>query len=73
MPYVKKRETLFASVARLLKGYGNATEIGTALGKTDKTARARLGKPEDLTLGELRMLSMRLHIPKEEIVNAIKW
>lgn len=72
MPYIK-REKLFGAVARLLKGYGTASEIGTALGRTDKTARARLDKPEDLTLGELRMLSMRLHIPKEEILGAIKW
>ncbi len=73
MPYVKKREALFAAVGRLLKGYATAAEIGTALGRTDKTARARLGKPEDLTLGELRTLSMRLHIPKDEIMEAIKW
>lgn len=73
MPYVKKREALFAAVGRLLKGYASTAEIGTALGKTDKTARARLGKPEDLTLGELRLLSLRLHIPKEEILSAIKW
>lgn len=72
MPYIKK-EKLFDAVARTLKGYANASEIGAALGKSYQTARARLDKPEDLTLGELRMLSMRLHIPKEEIMNVIKW
>lgn len=72
MPYVK-REALFAPVARLLRGYSSTANIAAAIGKTHKTALSRLESPENLTLGELRMLSMRLHIPKEEIVNAIKW
>ena len=68
------KEALFAAVARLLKGYASVTEIAAAMGKkSPKTARSRLVNPQDLTLGELRTLSMRLHIPKEEIVNAIKW
>ena len=60
-------------VARLLKGYASMGEIAAALGKSANTATARIKRPEDLTLGELRRLSMRLHIPKEEIVNSIKW
>lgn len=72
MPYIKK-EKLFDAVARTLKGYGNASEIGTAIGKSYQTARARLNKPEELTLGELRLLSLRLHIPKEDLMNAIRW
>ena len=72
MPYIKK-DKLFDAVTRTLKGYGNASEIGVAIGKSYQTARARLNKPEELTLGELRLLSLRLHIPKEEILSAIKW
>lgn len=73
MPRTLNREPLFMPVARTLKGYGNASEIGTAIGKSYQTARARLNKPEELTLGELRLLSLRLHIPKEELISAIKW
>ena len=72
MPHIK-REKLFDAVTRTLKGYGNASEIGTAIGKSYQTARARLNNPQDLTLGELRLLSLRLHIPKEDLMNAIKW
>lgn len=73
MPRVLNRPKPFEAVARLLKGYAKASEIGTALGKSYQTARMRLDKPEDLTLGELRLLSLRLHIPKEELISAIKW
>lgn len=72
MPHIK-REKLFDAVTRLLKGYAKASEIGEALGKSYQTAKERLDNPQDLTLGELRTLSMRLHIPKEEIMNVIKW
>lgn len=73
MPRVKTAGPLFAAVARVLKGYGSTTEIAAAMEKSVPTATARIKRPEDLTLGELRRLSMRLHIPKEEIVNSIKW
>lgn len=68
-PYFKKP---FESVARLLKGYGNASDIGTAIGKSYQTGRARLNRPEELTLGELRLICYRMHIPWEEILGNMK-
>lgn len=73
MPRVKTAEPLFAAVARVLKGYANMTEIAAAMERSVPTASARIKRPEDLTLGELRQLSHRLHIPKEELIGAVKW
>ena len=72
MPHIRK-ETQFESVARLLKGYASAPQLADKLGCSANKVRSRLDHPEDLTLGELRTLSMRMHIPKEEILSAIKW
>lgn len=73
MPRVKTASVPFAGVSRLLRGYANAVEIADKLGKSYGTAKSRLDNPENLTLGELRRLSMRLHIPKEELMEEIKW
>lgn len=73
MPYTRTIKLPLIELSRLLKGYANADEIGSAIGKTEKTARARLKTPTDITLGELIALSRRLHIPKDEIMGAIKW
>lgn len=69
-PYFKPP---FERLSRLIKGYSSAREIADKLGVCYETARTRLKHPETLTLKELREISIKLHIPKEELMEAIKW
>ena len=73
MPYIKTPEKPFARVARLLRGYGTPPVIAEKIKASPQTMRRRLDNPADLTLGELRTISMNMHIPKEEIIAAITW
>lgn len=73
MPKVKTQEVPFAKIARLIRGYASVTDVAECLGVCYATAKARQDKPETLTLGELRDISRRLHIPKQEIMEAITW
>lgn len=73
MPFVKQREKSFARLSRLLRGYAKTAELAAALDRSFPTAKARLDHPEDLTLGELKKASQRLHIPVEEIRATITW
>lgn len=73
MPYVKPREVPFAKVARTFKGYLNVTSLAASIGMSHQTMSRRLSHPEEFTLRELRELSIKNHIPKEEIINSITW
>ena len=73
MPYIKKQAP-FAALGRIIKGYdGTATVLAEKLGCCYNTASSRLADPGELTLNELRKISQRLHIPVEEIRQAIVW
>ena len=72
MPYIKRTETPFIKVRRLLLGYElDATALARVLGCAYNTAKARLDNPENLTLRELDLISTRGHIPVEEIRSAL--
>lgn len=74
MPYLKQRPAPFAEMRRLLLGYElDGTALGPIIGRTSKTARARLKNPGDLTLSELADICKRAHIPADEIRAAIKF
>ena len=63
-----KSEVPFVKVQRLIKGYGiSAAELGRILDVSEPTARNRMKKPEDLTLGELWKICQRGHIEMAEI------
>ena len=47
-------------------------ELGTIIGKGAQTASERLKNPDTLTLGELKRLARKLHIPVEDIRAAIE-
>lgn len=58
----------------MLNGYAKYTgiSIGRALGVCENTGRARLSKPETLTIGELKRLCKTYDISQDEILGAIK-
>lgn len=47
-------------------------ELGAIIGKGAQTASERLKNPDTLTLGELKRLARKLHIPVEDIRAAIE-
>lgn len=68
----KKRDKLLV----LLNGYAagkSRDELGTIIGKGAQTAGTRLHDPDTLTVGELKKLARNLHIPVEELRNAITY
>lgn len=72
MPYIKRREVPFAKVKRLLLGYElDATALADVLGVSYNTARARLDRPETMTLADLDRVCKAGHVPMEEIRAAI--
>ena len=74
MPYLKPRETPFAEVARLLKGYDlKGPSLAAVLACGEQKARSRLQNPGDLTLAELARICRNAHIPADELRNAIKF
>ena len=72
MPYIKT-DVDFIEMRRLIKGYVTAPDLAKVIEKSAPTARDRLNNPEMLTLGELKKISQRLHIPKDELFRAIRW
>lgn len=72
MPYIPKKKE-FEKVARLIKGCATPPQVAEKMGVSPATARARLNNPEDLTLGELKRLCQRLHIPLDDLRQAITW
>ena len=73
MPRVKLHEIPFERLARLIRGYASTKELAEKMQFSYGTANARLHRPETITVGELRDISRRLHIPKEEIMEALTW
>ena len=80
MPRTKfgMRQPPHAEVGQLIIGAAfmrKATmdDLGTAIGKTSKTARARMQNPGELTLDELTKLGRKLAIPIEELRAAIRY
>ena len=74
MPYLKKRDEPFAAFRRLLIGYGmTARVLSPIIGRNENTSRDRLKRPETFTLGELRAISLKGHIPIEEMREAIRF
>lgn len=74
MPYIKKLLAPFVALVRLIKAYdGTPTRLADILGCCYNTASSRLKNPGDLTLNELKKISQRLHIPIEEMRQAIVW
>lgn len=72
MPYTKRKDVPFVKVRRLLLGYElDASALAGVLGCTYNTARARLDRPETLTLAELDKVCTRGHVPIDEIRAAI--
>lgn len=68
-----KRDKPFITVRRLLLGYDvTVTSLANTLGCCRNTARSRLERPETFTLHELEMVSIRHHIPMDEIRESIK-
>jgi hypothetical protein len=74
MPYIKPREKPFAAVGRVLKGYDvTAAEMARRTGWSYHKSRDRMEKPELFTLGEIKILSQKFHIPIEELRAAVMW
>jgi len=72
MPYVRRREVPFVSVRRLLLGRElDATALAKVLGCSYNTAKARLDKPETMTLAELDRVCRAGHVPMDDIRAAI--
>ena len=68
-----KREMPFASMQRLLRGYGvTAVRLSEILDVSYNTAAARCRDPGRLTLHELQRISTGAGIPIEELRSAIK-
>lgn len=73
MPYVKyctpqnKQEKL----GRLIRGYATPPKVAAVLDCAPNTARAKLKDPGKLTVEDISKLSRGLHIPIDELRNAI--
>lgn len=68
-----KRDKPFITVARLLRGYEiTPTKLAAILGCAYGTARSRLDNPSTLSLGELELVSLKAHIPMDEIRASIR-
>lgn len=68
-----KRDKPFVTVSRLLLAYGlSASRLASIIGCSYNTARSRLDNPSTLTLGELETVSLKAHVPMEEIRASIR-
>lgn len=72
MPKLKDNAP-FLKFSRLLRGYTNGETLATVLDVHPNTARKRLRDPSGLTLTDIKHISQRLHIPVDEIRQAITW
>lgn len=63
----------FINVRRLLLGYDvTPSALARILGCAYTTARSRLDNPQTFSLGELERVSLKAHIPMDEIRAAIR-
>lgn len=72
MPRLKKKEPDFIRVTRLIRGYVPVSKVAEMIGRSVPTARKKINDPRQFTLGELQMISMRAHIPWEDMNQAVK-
>ena len=70
MPRLKDRTD---TMRRLLNAYelNNGSQLAPVIGCSRATAYKRINDPSELTLGELRLLVTRGHIPIEEVRAAV--
>ena len=73
MPRLKKKEPDFIKVGRLIRGYATPPKVAEMIGCSATTARKKMNTPELFTLGELQMISLRAHIPAEDMEAIIKF
>ena len=72
MPYIRPKEPPFEKLSRLLKGYGlNGVKTAKIIGVSAPTAKKKLEDPELFTLKDLKKISVAVHIPIDEIREAI--
>lgn len=70
MPYIKKK-TEFDKVTKLIRGYATPPKIAEMIGCSAPTARKKLNNPQEFTLGEIRTICLRAHIPVEDMRGAM--
>lgn len=68
----KKRDKLFILLNGSAAGKSR-DELGAIIGKGAQTAGTRLNSPDTLTVGELKKLCRSLHIPLEDLRQAITY
>lgn len=63
------------SLSCVLKGHTNAPKIheSSLVDMKESTARKRLEKPEDITIGELIQICVAFDIPRDEALAKINW
>ena len=70
MPYIPKTQP---ELTRLILSYGfNGENLEAVLGHSPPTNRRRISNPDELTVGDLKKLARKGHIPLDEIRAAIK-
>jgi len=70
MPYIPKPRD---PMLKVIGSYGleRSRVFGAIIGKSPNMALRRLKDPEQLTLGELRLLASKGHVPIDEIRSAV--
>lgn len=69
MPYIKKETD---GLRRLLLAYElNGVKLAEILGCCQNTGKDRMRNPHKLTVGDLRAISRKAHIPIDELRGAI--
>ena len=72
MPRLRQTQAEFATLGRLLRGYGaNGAAIARAIGCAPTTGKKKLDEPKYLTVGDLSKLSVAFGIPFDEIRSAL--
>ena len=72
MPYLKPKAEPWKKLVRLLRGYGiTGAALAGILEVSQPTAYRRLREPGSFTLDELYAVSVRGHVPMEEIREAV--
>lgn len=72
MPYIKPKKVPFDNFAKYIKGRCSSPELAAVIGCSAPTARKKINNPELFTLGDLKKISERKHIPIEELRGEIK-
>lgn len=74
MPYIKPKEIPHEKMRRLIIGYDlTPVKLAYILDCSAPTAREKLNNPERFTLGDLKKINQKGHIPLEEIREGLKW